>query len=144
MNTRRASRIAYRLVLRIHPGLFRERFGGEMLGIFDEECKSGVPVRLLCDGVLSLLRQHAKVQRELPPASAGFEVLAFDSGFGAPLIFQALLLSLMLFIGSIFFLRQRFPSHFLIHRPPSALRAIFTLQAPAQFTTLPDTHKNLP
>ena len=53
------SRMTYRLILRVHPGSFRERFGDEMLWIFDEE----MPARrweIVVDGALSAVRQHAE------------------------------------------------------------------------------------
>jgi hypothetical protein len=75
------SRMTYRLILRVHPGPFRERFGKEMLWIFDEECQGGAG-RLLVDGALSAVRQHAKDQDEFEPTSAGFTVGIATSGIG--------------------------------------------------------------
>jgi hypothetical protein len=71
------ARIAYGLVVQLHPLEFRCEFGDEMLWIFDEQmrcCRNGVDragrfVKLLLDGVSSSLVQH--VFREQQPASAG-------------------------------------------------------------------------
>jgi len=46
----------YRRLVRLHPRAFRERFGPEMLCVYDE-ADPGERPRLLLDGVLSLLRQ---------------------------------------------------------------------------------------
>jgi hypothetical protein len=51
------SRNVYRGLLRLHPALYRERFAGEMLWIFDETVASEGAAALLVDGVVSLMRQ---------------------------------------------------------------------------------------
>jgi D-alanyl-D-alanine carboxypeptidase len=53
----RIYRTAYRCVVRMHPAAFRERFGEEMAGIFEEAAPSFGALRLLGDGVISVLRQ---------------------------------------------------------------------------------------
>jgi hypothetical protein len=46
----------YRWLVRLHPSTFRERFGAEMLCLYDEaDC--GERPRLVVDGVVSLARQ---------------------------------------------------------------------------------------
>jgi hypothetical protein len=46
----------YRWLVRLHPPAFRERYGPEMLCVYDEaEC--GERPRLLADGIVSLVRQ---------------------------------------------------------------------------------------
>jgi hypothetical protein len=47
----------YRCALRLHPHTFRERFGGEMLSIFDHTSGTFSRCRLLSDSMLSLMRQ---------------------------------------------------------------------------------------
>jgi D-alanyl-D-alanine carboxypeptidase len=54
---RKISRSLYRGLLRLHPPAFRERFGEEMLWIFDEAAEMQGVARLLADGVVSLVRQ---------------------------------------------------------------------------------------
>jgi hypothetical protein len=49
-------RFLYRALIALHPRRFRERFGDEMMCIFDEAGRQGT-VQLFADGVLSLLRQ---------------------------------------------------------------------------------------
>jgi hypothetical protein len=79
MSSTNVVRSVYQLILRLHPASFRGRFGDEMQWIFDEEQKRGGAGRLLFDGVMSLLRQRAKVEREGEPVVAGFGLL--DTGW---------------------------------------------------------------
>jgi hypothetical protein len=51
------SKVIYRGLLWLHPALFRERFAGEMLWIFDETAPAEGAAALLADGLLSLMRQ---------------------------------------------------------------------------------------
>jgi hypothetical protein len=46
----------YRWLVRMHPSTFRERFGAEMLCLYDE-AERGERPRLVADGVVSLARQ---------------------------------------------------------------------------------------
>src|SRR5215471_10753064 len=50
-------RFLYRGLLGLHPPAFRLRFAEEMLSIFDQVTERSARVRLLADGLLSLLRQ---------------------------------------------------------------------------------------
>ena len=50
-----ASRL-YGWLIRLHPAAFRERFGAEMLCVYDEASRGERP-HLLADGVVSLARQ---------------------------------------------------------------------------------------
>jgi len=52
-------RSLYRGLLRLHPPAFRERFGGEMLAIFDQAAERQPRFKLLEDGIVSLVRQWA-------------------------------------------------------------------------------------
>lgn len=135
--TYRPLRSVYRYILRLHPAPFRERFSDEMLWIFDEECKHGACARLLFDAAWSLVRQRARAQRDTEEVSVGFGILALDSSIGAPRIFQALLLALLLFVGFMRFVHIEYPSHFYARRPDCSLSAIFTLQSPAPNTPEP-------
>jgi hypothetical protein len=49
-------RSLYRALIELHPARFRDRFGDEMLCVFDEAGRHRAP-RLFVDSVLSLLRQ---------------------------------------------------------------------------------------
>ena len=54
-------RALYCFVLRAHPPAFRDRFSGEMLSVFDDETRSGLPgVALLLDALASLARQWVR------------------------------------------------------------------------------------
>ena len=50
-------RTLYRCTVRLHPSGFRDRFGEEMLSIFDQQSGTVSALRVLADGLLSLLRQ---------------------------------------------------------------------------------------
>ena len=50
-------REAYRLLLWLHPAEFEERFGEEMLWIFDLRRESETGISLLLDGGISVCRQ---------------------------------------------------------------------------------------
>lgn len=47
----------YRCLVRLHPRMFRDRFGGEMLWIFEEAAACGGAAALFADGLRSLFRQ---------------------------------------------------------------------------------------
>lgn len=50
------SRLFYRCLIRLHPRVFRERFGDEMLCVFDETTPAAAPA-LFADACESLARQ---------------------------------------------------------------------------------------
>lgn len=58
-------RSLYRVLVSLHPRSFRDRFGPEMIEIFDHELKKGMAAKLLLDGAASVLRQRLL----RPPAS---------------------------------------------------------------------------
>jgi D-alanyl-D-alanine carboxypeptidase len=76
-------RLAYRCVVRLHPRVFREQFGHEMTWIFEEATETHGALRLLGDGVLSLMRQW--MLRPRPAASVvlaeGASATAREIGF---------------------------------------------------------------
>ena len=47
----------YRCAVRLHPPGFRDRFGEEMLSIFDQQSRMGSALGMLADALLSLVRQ---------------------------------------------------------------------------------------
>jgi hypothetical protein len=71
-------RSLYARVVRLHPPYFRQRFGGEMLWTFDQAAGKRAALKLLSDGLVSLLRQWAWRQEfwVKPPAQL--------AGDGAP------------------------------------------------------------
>jgi len=80
---RQMYRLAYRCVVRLHPRVFREQFGQEMTWIFEEATETHGALRLLGDGVISLMRQWAL--RPRPAASValaeGAPVTGREIGF---------------------------------------------------------------
>jgi D-alanyl-D-alanine carboxypeptidase len=76
-------RSLYRLLLKLHPVAFRERFAEEMLWIFDEASATHGTPRLFADAFVSLMRQWI-VRREswhMPLAAAARPVSGGSSGF---------------------------------------------------------------
>jgi D-alanyl-D-alanine carboxypeptidase len=80
------SRSLYRLLLRLHPPAFRERFAAEMLWIFDEAAATqGVPP-LFADAFVSLLRQwtvrpeswHMPLAAAVPPAAGSTRFFSWE------------------------------------------------------------------
>lgn len=69
--------ILYRLLLRLHPPGFRERFAGDMLDIFDEVGTGTSGDTLIVDAVVSLIRQWLLRRRAwagiVATTFAGFE-----------------------------------------------------------------------
>jgi Ca2+-binding EF-hand superfamily protein len=73
------TRRLYIVLLRLHPPAFRQRFGDEMLGIFDE---SPQKASLIADGFVSLFRQWTLRQHEVP-------ISPTIRGYGVPLFYSA-------------------------------------------------------
>ena len=103
----------YRCAVRLHPSVFRQRFGEEMLYIFDQQKGTPAAVGVLLDCVLSLLRQWAlrpQIGTELAASSlrsaAADHIPLFESldpfQPRASAIIQGALLSLMLFYMTVF------------------------------------------
>src|ERR1700732_3276345 len=79
---RQMYRLAYRCVVRLHPRVFREQFGHEMTWIFEEATETHGALRLLGDGVVSLIRQWVLGPRPARVALAeGAPVTAREIGF---------------------------------------------------------------
>jgi D-alanyl-D-alanine carboxypeptidase len=76
--------MAYRCIVRLHPRAFREQFGEEMLGIFEEAAKTHGAFRLLGDGLVSLTRQWIFRPRPLmAPVSAPVASMPHHGGLFA-------------------------------------------------------------
>jgi len=67
-------RFLYRALIALHPPRFRERFGDEMMCVFDESAASG-NAKFFADGLLSLARQWL-VRSGLWKVAAGAAVSA--------------------------------------------------------------------
>jgi hypothetical protein len=101
------ARIAYRAILCLHPHDFRAEFGDEMLWVFDEEMRDRAlrdgrsrvcgTVRLLLDGLRSVLVQHAPRPRKQQPEAVGPYYCEIDSSIPAFRFTQAGILILSFF-----------------------------------------------
>jgi hypothetical protein len=144
MTSTNVVRSVYRLILRLHPASFRGRFGDEMQWIFDEEQKQGGAARLLFDGVMSLLRQRVKVEREGEPVVAGFGLL--DTGWSiAPRRFVEAGITASLLLAGFMLLLGRTGRPLQVPAClPSVPRAAPRLyQAPERIQALPKTAPSL-
>ena len=91
----RALRALYGGIVRLHPAWFRERFGGEMMWIFEAERGS---MRLLADGLLSLVRQRVAARPAPRMVRGSFGLM--DAGGGmAPRRFVEAGLAACLFLA---------------------------------------------
>lgn len=52
------TRWLYSVLLRLHPACFRDRFGQQMLSVFDESVRQSGRIDLLGNATVSLLRQR--------------------------------------------------------------------------------------
>ena len=109
MNTQAFSRLVYRLMLRLHPATFRQRFGDEMLWIFDLASNPGDRFYLLLDGARSLTIQRARVDVQEQAASP-FGVEIQLSGLTVGRIVQAVVLSATMVLVLTSLLVRQMPS----------------------------------
>jgi hypothetical protein len=65
-------RVLYRSILHLHPPVFRDRFGEEMLWIFDEQTREGRSLQLFIDILRSLLVQQIDTQLHPQLQPSGF------------------------------------------------------------------------
>ena len=99
-------RIAYRAILCLHPRDFRAEFGDEMLWIFDEESRRGAALRLLLDGLRSIVIQNIR-PRFQQTETAGAIYREIDSSLPperfalAALVALCCCLSLSLFLSMV-------------------------------------------
>ena len=70
------TRLVYILLLRLHPRAFRQRFGDEMLGIFDQFPEKS---SLLADGFVSFFRQWTLRRHEVAFSPTAADVPLFYS-----------------------------------------------------------------
>jgi hypothetical protein len=96
---RAVSRLAYRVILRLHPATFRHEFASEMLWIFDQEQQLGAAAHLFLDGTVSLLRQRFRSQNGHGQLSIASGVMITEPGIGPLRFFQAALALSLLWFG---------------------------------------------
>lgn len=136
-------RSSYRLIVRMHPGPFRDRFGDEMVWIFEEERRRGAAARLFFDGIVSLLRQRSKVEKSAAPMVAGFGLL--DMGWDiAPRRFVEAGITASLILAGFMLLLGKVGKPLLIPAcPPGTPRAAAPrLQAPSRISAVPISGTN--
>jgi hypothetical protein len=109
MSARSFARLAYRLLLRLHPPAFRQRFSDEMLWIFDLSSRQDQTAYILYDGARSMVIQHAKMDLQEQPAPAfGLEVQT--SGLTIARLGQATVLAAVALFGLASLIAREMPS----------------------------------
>ena len=86
---RALARFAYRLLLSLHPASFQDEFGTEMLWIFDEEYSHGGVAYMFLDGVISLLRQCSRLEKDSGQLSIASGEIITGPGIGPVRLLQA-------------------------------------------------------
>jgi hypothetical protein len=100
------ARFAYRLLLSLHPGSFQDEFGTEMLWIFDEEYSRGGAAYMFLDGLISLLRQCSRIEKDPGQLSIASGEIITGPGLGPVRLLQA-----GITFSLIFFSLMRLASH---------------------------------
>lgn len=99
---------AYRIILRLHPEPFRAEFGNEMLWIFEEESRNGSALRLLLDGLCSVVVQNVR-PRIRQTETAGPIYREIDSSLPPERFAQATLVTLCCSLSLSLFLSMVVP-----------------------------------
>jgi hypothetical protein len=100
------ARFAYRLLLNLHPASFQDEFGTEMLWIFDEEYSQGGAAYMFLDGLISLLRQCSRIEKDPGQLSIASGEIITGPGIGPVRLLQA-----GITFSLIFFTLMRLASH---------------------------------
>lgn len=98
----------YRLLLRLHPPAFRERFAGEMLWVFDQSAVGGGTMRLMTDGCVSLAKQWMAADTVPRKQTAPFQYVPAGS-LSAVHVTQAAVVAILLTLGFFKLLTQSVP-----------------------------------
>lgn len=132
----------YKLILRAHPKAFRERFGAEMLCIFDDDVRREGAFRLMIDGIISLLRQRVfRLHRAAHTAQKPAEGPQLFASFLFPPPPTPLKLSRLIFGGAVSFALFVIACSLIGGRrvPPSQRRSMYGVETkPAQALTSSD------
>jgi hypothetical protein len=102
MSVQDLARLMYRFLLRLHPAAFRQRFGEEMLWIFDMSSREGLMAYMLYDGVRSVAVQYGKFDLQ-EEAAAPFCLEIQTSNLTVARLGQATLLcaAILFTVGSL-------------------------------------------
>jgi hypothetical protein len=98
----------YRLLLRLHPPAFRERFADEMLWLFDETLRDAGLFKLYTDAAYSLVKQHAANDPVPPSAPQLFQAVHVGT-LSMTRIFQAGAVASLVMIGFMKLLQPPLP-----------------------------------
>jgi hypothetical protein len=118
MNVQKSARLLYRLLLRLHPAGFRNRFGEEMLWIFDLSSSAAETAYILCDGARSVFMQHAKFDPQDEPATA-FCMEVRGSSLTIARVGQATVLGGAILLALASILAREMPPESVFHQQPT-------------------------
>ena len=118
MNVQKSARLLYRLLLRLHPADFRNRFGEEMLWIFDLSSSTAEAAYILCDGARSVFMQHAKFHPQDETATA-FCLEVRGSGLTVARVGQATVLGGVILLALASILAREMPPESVFHQQPT-------------------------
>ena len=109
MKTSKLVQFLYRVVLRLHPPSFRDRFQDEMLWVFQEQAQHQHLSNLFLDALRSLLVQRLNSSREVEPVRAGLSLEVATSSLSSTRMLQAAVGAIALTIGFAFLLAEGSP-----------------------------------
>jgi hypothetical protein len=135
--TRLILRLAYRLLLRLHPDSFQQEFGAEMLWIYDEEDRRGGVAYLFLDGATSLLRQYCRLQNDPGQLSIASGVVITGPGISPVRILQAGITFSVIFFGLMRLLGQASPFTVSVKWSDRMPCYTVTLETPSHFEVIP-------
>jgi hypothetical protein len=109
MTTFKLVQFLYRIVLRLHPSSFRDRFQDEMLWVFQEQAQHEHLSILFLDALRSLLIQRLNASREVEEVQAGMSLEVATSSLSSIRMLQAAAGATALTIGFAFLLAKGSP-----------------------------------
>jgi hypothetical protein len=109
MTRLRFARRIYRLLLRLHPAAFRERFAQEMLWVFDQSVAETGVCRALADGSLSVMKQWAANDMNPSAATEGMFGRLPTQSVSPQFLAQATIVAALVALGFFKLLTQSVP-----------------------------------
>jgi hypothetical protein len=137
--TRVFLRLAYRLLLHLHPNSFQNEFGAEMLWIYDEEHERGGVAHLFFDGAASLLRQHCRIQSDPGQLSIASGAVITGPGIGPVRFLQAGITFSVIFFGLFWLVGHPSPFAVSVRWSDGMPCYTVTLQAPSHAEVVLET-----
>jgi hypothetical protein len=128
---RAVTRFAYRLLLSLHPASFQDEFGTEMLWIFDEEYSQGGAAYMFLDGLISLLRQCSRIQKDPGQLSIASGEIITGPGIGPVRLLQGGITSSLICFSLMWFASHPSPWTLSVRWSDRVPCYTITLRAPS-------------